>query len=81
MQVEHFTPRLEHIRLRDARDLRFNGVQRVAGAFTREPQDLGLGIRLRIADAHVHQESIKLRFRQRERAFLFDRVLRRHHQE
>ena len=34
-----------------------------------------------VLDVDVHEETIHLRFRQRIRAFLLDRILRRHHHE
>ena len=56
-------------------------LQHVARAFARQAQDFGFRRGGGVADAHVHQEAVELRFGQREGAFLFDRVLRGHHQE
>ena len=80
MQVQHCRARGEHFVQRHARRYP-RGRHRLAGALAGQAQDFGLHGGLRIADAHVHQEAVELRFGQRERTFLFDRVLRGHHQE
>ena len=46
-----------------------------------EAEDRVFCLRTRIVDFHMHQKSIELRFGQGICTFLFDRILRRHHQK
>ena len=46
-----------------------------------QAQHLAFVFRARVIEQHFHQKAIHLRFRQRIGAFLFDRVLRRDHDE
>ena len=57
------------------------GLHLLARTVARQSQDVGFRGRLRIADLHMHEEAVELRLRQRKRAFLFDGILRGHHQE
>ena len=83
MLVEHLQPRGQHLLLRHdlgrREQLLVGRGALLLGAI--ELEDRALAGRIGIVDEHVQQEAIELRLGQRIRAFLLDRVLRRHDHE
>ncbi len=81
VEFEHFAARVEDALLADSVTVAGRHRYAVQRFVARQRQDLFFGAGIRVVDADVHQEAVELCFRQRVGAFLFNRVLRRHHHE
>ena len=81
VHVQDLTLCIEDLLLGDDGSVFGTGRRGLPCAASRQGQDTFFGIDFRVANAYMHQKAVELCFRERVGAFVFNRVLRGHHQE